>query len=227
MARGKVTEAVLNWILYTFLGKPFPKLQGQPQEGKWYTIKIPGAKCSDGSPWEGYFKKGKENRVIVCFYGGGVSVDAYTAARPHTAPGGFYNPRVTDGQIVMANCEKIMGITGSGKKNPFRDWSVITIPYDNGDFHAGTGELEYKALDGSRQIMYYHGYTNYRSLLETCIPWLEGTPEALLITGGSAGGFGTALLADDVISHFPKTKNITVLVDSSVLICDRWPEIAR
>lgn len=51
-------------------------------------------------------------------------------------------------------------------------------------------------------------------------------PDTLLVTGFSAGGFGASLLADDVIDYFPEAENITVAVDSSLLLYDRWQECA-
>lgn len=49
-----------------------------------------------------------------------------------------------------------------------------------------------------------------------------GEPDTLLVTGFSAGGFATSLLADDVIDHFPSATNTTVAVDSSLLLYDDW-----
>ena len=45
-----------------------------------------GAKSSDGSEWHGIFRKGTENKVVVYFFGGGVSIT------PETSEGGkkFY-----------------------------------------------------------------------------------------------------------------------------------------
>ena len=53
-----------------------------------------------------------------------------------------------------------------------------------------------------------------------------GEPDTLLVTGFSAGGFATSLLADDVIDRFPSAQNITVCVDSSLLLYDGWHETA-
>ena len=53
-----------------------------------------------------------------------------------------------------------------------------------------------------------------------------GEPDTLLVTGFSAGGFATSLLADDVISRFPSAQNITVCVDSSLLLYDGWHDSA-
>ena len=53
-----------------------------------------------------------------------------------------------------------------------------------------------------------------------------GEPDTLLVTGFSAGGFATSLLADDVIDRFPTAQNITVCVDSSLLLYDGWHDTA-
>lgn len=65
----------------TFL-KTFPKLKGKPEIGKWYEVEVDGAKSSDGSEWHGIFRKGTENKVVVYFFGGGVSIT------PETSEGG-------------------------------------------------------------------------------------------------------------------------------------------
>ena len=57
----------------TFL-KSFPELTGEPEIGKWYEVKVDGTQSSDGSEWHGIFKKGTENKVVVYFFGGGVSI---------------------------------------------------------------------------------------------------------------------------------------------------------
>lgn len=49
----------------------------------------------------------------------------------------------------------------------------------------------------------------------------------MVVTGYSAGGFGAALLANDVFTnYFPDADSKTVLVDASLLLNDKWPEIA-
>lgn len=79
--------------------------------------------------------------------------------------GGFYNPRLNTGLNVMTYAIKEWGIGNSAEDNLFKDWTFIGVPYCNGDFHAGTGEKEYTALDGSTKTIYYNGYTNYRRLM--------------------------------------------------------------
>ena len=181
--------------------KTFPELEGEPEIGKWYDVPVENAFSSDGSEWHGIFRKGTEKKVVVYFFGGGVSIT------PETSEGGkeFYATTMLAQDFVAQG-----GIGSNDDHNPFKDWSFIVIPYATGDFHAGTGIYE-----GKKKV-YYTGYNNYSAFIEKIKPYV-GEPDTLLVTGFSAGGFATALLADDVIDRFPSAGNVTVCVDSSLL----------
>ena len=218
-------DKIMNIVINKTMGKDLPQLEGEPEVGKWYVIEIDDAVSSDGSKWQGYFRKGSENKVVLYFYGGGFSVNNYTAARSMDVEGGFYNPRMNTGLNVMTYAIKEWGIGNSAQDNIFKDWTFIGVPYCNGDFHAGTNMVEYTALDGSTKTIHYEGYNNYRKLVTTILNYIDDSPEQLLITGSSAGGFGAAILADDAIELFNNPQDVTVLVDSSLLINENWHEI--
>lgn len=216
---------IVNFYVTNTMGKDLPTLTSEPEFGKWYSVDVDGSVSSDGSKWQGYFRKGKENKVVLYFYGGGFSVNDFTAARPLDVEGGFYNDQLNTGLNVMTYAIKEWGIGNSDENNAFRDWTFIGVPYTTGDFHAGTGSQEYVALDGSLQTIHYEGYHNYRKLIEKLSAYIDSSPEQLLITGSSAGGFGAAILADDVMQLFNNPQNTTVHVDSSLLITDDWHRI--
>lgn len=222
---GLVIVLNLNTILEKTMGKELPQLNGEPKIGKYYAIDIAEAKSSDGSRWQGYLRKGKENKVVVYFYGGGYSNNAYMAARPLDGNDtGYYNSKLNSGLNIMTSAIIKWGIGNSDKNNGFKDWSFIGIPYCNGDFHSGTGQQQYTALDGTTKTIYYNGYNNYRLFMSKALQYIGTTPEKVLITGSSAGGFGASILADDVIEYFPDTDDFTVLVDGSILVTD-WRKI--
>ena len=102
---------------------------------------------------------------------------------------------------------------------------MIVIPYASGDFHTGTGAYHY-VENGVNKTVYHNGYNNYSNCIETVKEYV-GKPDTLLVTGFSAGGFATALLADDVIDRFPTAENVTVCVDSALLIYDGWRDSAE
>lgn len=201
-------------IKNTFLIE-YPELEGSPIEGEWYQVTPDDAIASDGSEWHGIFRKGSENKVIVYFFGGGVSITG------ETSEGGtdFFATTMMGQDFVAQG-----GIGSTIDENPFKDWTFIVIPYASGDFHAGTGEYHYTE-NGKEKVVYHNGYNNYTSYMNIVKEYI-GEPDTLLITGFSAGGFATSLLADDVIEHFPETENITVCVDSSLILYDGWHESA-
>ena len=218
-------DNIMNAVINKTMGKDLPQLEGKPEVGEWYAIDIDNAVSSDGSKWQGYFRKGSENKVVLYFYGGGFSVNDYTAARSMDVKGGFYNPRLNTGLNVMTYAIKEWGIGNSAQDNMFKDWTFIGVPYCNGDFHSGTGEKEYTALDGSTKTIHYEGYNNYRKLVTKIFNYITDSPEQLLVTGSSAGGFGAAILADDAIELFNNPQNVTVHVDSSLLIKENWHDV--
>lgn len=206
----------------TFLME-FPELRGTPETGTWYEVAPEGAVSADGSPWRAFFRKGTANRVMVYFLGGGVSIDEYTAARGRSVvrEGGFYADNVKYQDFVAT-----WGIGSQDGRNPFKDWTVLAIPYGCGDFHCGTGDFPYTSLEGEPRVLHHHGYTNYAGALSMVMPFM-GQPEALLVCGYSAGGWGAALLAEDVIAHFPNLSNVTVCIDGSLGLYQDWRYVAE
>lgn len=218
-------QPIVNKMIDITMGGDFPQLEGTPEIGKWYAVDVDTAVSSDGSKWQGYFRKGSENKVVLYFYGGGFSVNDDTAARSMDVEGGFYNPRMNTGLNVMTYAIKEWGIGNAAQDNLFKDWTFIGVPYCNGDFHAGAGSKEYTALDGTVRTIYYEGYSNYRKLMEIVMDYIDDSPEQLLVTGSSAGGFGAAILADDAIELFHNPQDVVVHVDSSLLINENWHDV--
>ncbi len=218
-------QSMINMVINKTIGRDLPQLSGQPEVGKWYAVDVKDAVSSDGSKWQGYFRKGSKNKVLLYFYGGGFSVNDYTAARSMDVEGGFYNPRMNPGLNVMTYAIRKWGIGNEAQDNMFKDWTFIGVPYCNGDFHAGTGVKAYTALNGNKKKIYYQGYTNYRHLITKILTYIHASPDQLLITGSSAGGFGAAILADDAMELFNHPKDTTVLVDGSLLINQHWHDI--
>ncbi len=224
----KIPEGIpgeMKAMVEAVLAVRFPELSGEPESGKWYRISPEGCVTSTGTPWHATFRKGEENRLIIQFGGGGVSWSEYMAARPMKLVKGeeqqFYFPDTgwaADAQVHQGICLK-------GINNPFSDWSVLVLPYSSGDFHCGTGDFPYTALDGTGKVLHHHGYTNYRKAMEAVLR-IVPEPERILVCGESAGGFGTALLTDDVMGLYPKCRDVICCVDSALTRKEDWGKTA-
>ena len=220
--------AVFGMRYLTLLQAEIPRAETVP--GTWIEIAPEGIISANGEPVHTEMRIGTENKVIVLFYGGGVSVNEYTAARPYIGTWtfadeiGFYAPDLVG--TIPDYLES--GLSSDHPNNPFRDWTILVIPYTTADFHVGTADYEYTDMDGEPAVLHHHGYTNYRAIMDEAMTWLEDDPEQLLIAGWSAGGFGAAALAGELMEeYFPEAGHVTVCIDSSVLIWDVFPETAR
>lgn len=211
-------------MLMAFKPKDLPD---NPEKNTWYTYRPEGALCSDGELYYSTLKIGTENKVMVMICGGGVALDAYSAARPNQlvpeeGKPTFYLPNTA----VMGYFFGHSGLADMGKENnPFKDWSVVVIQYASGDFHTGTNDFEYEDEEMGKGICRHRGYLNYRAMVEK-MKELVPNPEQVMVTGYSAGGFGTALLTDDMIGLFNQCNDFTCLVDSAFFTYDRWHETA-
>ena len=116
------------------------EIPGAPEKNTWYVYHPDGAVCSDGTPYYSILRIGSENKLMVMLCGGGVALDAYSAARPNEITkeeGGdtFYSKNTA----VMGYFYGKGGIARNDREdNPFRNWSVVVIQYASGDFHCGT-----------------------------------------------------------------------------------------
>lgn len=199
----------------------FPEVQEKPEVGKWYRISPSGCVTSRGTPWHAEYKQGTKNNLIIQFGGGGVSWSEYMAARPSSLIQGeepqFYFPDTA----WVADAQVNQGICLEREDNPFKDWSVLVLPYSSGDFHCGTSDFSYTALDGTKKILHHHGYSNFHAVMRKVMQFVP-QPVKILVCGESAGGFGTALMTDEVTRLYPDCKDVTCCVDSSLILKKDW-----
>ena len=85
------------------------------------------------------------------------------------------------------------GVFKRDPRNPVGDWNMIFVPYCTGDIHAGVNtDVEVKDVPGKQQFV---GYTNFGLFLKSFGPAFASA-KTILLTGSSAGGFGTLLNFD-------------------------------
>ena len=212
---------VILLLVYIFVLN-YPKLKKDPKIGKWYRVSDGVMKDSEGGSYHALFKKGSENKVMIYFAGGGVSVNEETA-RDDT-----YNTKLVKPDLLANTTMNMGGLASDVEGGPFENWSMILFPYATGDFHSGTGEFRYTDKDGKEKMLYHNGYTNYTAAMKQIMEkaGIENA-DTVLVTGYSAGGWGASILADDIFTnYFPNAANKTLFVDSSMALFDNWHDTA-
>lgn len=171
-----------------------------------------------------YFKQGKSKNLLVFFNGGGACWDAATCvASLALGDRPTYNPSILD-----ANSPIDAGgiFDDKNKKNPFKHWSKVFIPYCSGDIHIGSSEKNYTDKigvfgdAGDTVRIKHHGFDNFMAVRE----WLKTKFKAkkhkikkLMVTGSSAGAYGATLNFPYLQSVFPKI-NATLFSDAGAAV---------
>ena len=99
------------------------------EKNTWYRYTPNGKICSNGEPYHGSLRVGTENKLMVAFGSGGVSLDEFTAARPIRL---FQNPEdvgfYSDDVFLIGDMVGREGILSDKEPNPFKNWSVLFVP---------------------------------------------------------------------------------------------------
>ncbi|MBA3873755.1 MAG: hypothetical protein H0X30_31870 [Anaerolineae bacterium] len=179
--------------------------------------------CSDGSDYRIYARRAKSDNLLIHFAGGGMAWDAKSASQPITfgGSGGFYFPNIWE--IIRAT---LGGIFAQDKpKNPFADWNEVYIPYCTADFHIGNTSINYTLDNGTKITIHHNGRQNVTEALD----WIYTTfkqPPKLVVSGESAGAFGSTFWVPDIASHYPQTATYN-LSDGAYLNTPLWANIVN
>jgi hypothetical protein len=175
-------------------------------------------------------KRGTTNNLLVNFIGGGASWNEETAARPYTPAvmlkrqEAFYMSDVINAQLRFADAGLFKA---SDKRNPFRDWHMLNIPYVSGDFHLENTDYPYQSLKGEAKTLHHHGQKNVSAALALLKELCPETPEILMVMGLSAGGFGCLAHAPQIQHLYPLCKRVVVYSEGAHIDSPIWPQIAK
>jgi hypothetical protein len=197
---------------------------------KWYRKPLDKCVSGNGNPFCITLKKGSVNKLLVNFLGGGLSWNEETANRPIKISAllrkkeAFYINNVTNTQLSFLH---VGLLNANDKRNPFRDWHVLNIPYSTADFHIGNNDYIYHTGNGDKKTLFHHGEKNVTMALEILQDLIPVTPETLLIMGMSAGAFGCVAHSPKIRNIYPDCKNIIVYSEGSHIHTSRWQEITK
>ncbi len=157
-----------------------------------------------------FVKRGSVNNLLIFFMGGGACWDITNCAYNHTY----------SGQLIESNLLLGLGTTGflsgqgvggivdtSNPDNPFRDWTIVWVPYCTADLGMGQRDNLYPEDYGTA---YPGGVTirhRGRVNVELVLQWLQNNittpPDKLFVTGSSAGSYSAVLSFPLIRDVFP------------------------
>lgn len=180
---------------------PDPQIPMAPSglEPGWNQIDPGGLTgCSRGDDFAYFVRPGSTNRVVIDFIGGGACWNELTCS----VADAIFTDTVDWLVEAVQSGEDFSGIyDASHPENPVGDWWHVIIPYCTGDIHWGNNSTLYGSGSNSFPIDHI-GAVNTQAVLD----WMFANfraPEQVLVTGCSAGSYGSALWAAHVMDHWP------------------------
>lgn len=152
---------------------------------EWTWVPVDGAVCANGTPTGIGVNLGTSNRVAIFLNGGGACWDATTCYTLGTAA------NITSGYGATAFTNDATHLLNGGffdrtdAANPFKDDSLVFVPYCTGDVHGGSNPDQVYDGHPTKHV----GLINMAKFLQRLVPTFPNATRVIL-SGSSAGGFG-------------------------------------
>ncbi len=185
------------------LGRPVPAPE---PNGRWQTYRYPpspdGPSCLYGdpeAPYQVFVREGPSDDVLFYLEGGGACWSDETCWQARTAK--------TDAE-PFAPLEVFRGVLAEDDpRNPFADWDVVYASYCDGSVFSGDNVVDYPS-----GRVYHRGIANLSAAIDVMRSRFPA-PGRIVVSGSSAGGFGTLPGYRVMRLAYPETQ-ILVLNDS-------------
>ena len=189
--------------------------------------------CLHGHDYAFLVRRGRLNRVVVEFQGGGAcwnSKSCFDADNMKYTDVSMLDLKVPYIGIAAVDCSMwnsyhskyLDGLIDKNiQNNPVSDWSYILITYCTKDLHLGNASRAYKSLATNASVVFGHQGLNNANVALDWVKKQFPSPAKLLITGCSAGaiaaGVHGASLSKYYAQHSPRT-DIKVLGDGFMML---------
>ena len=153
--------------------------------------------CLDGGQYQVEVHHGTNNKVMLMLEGGGACW-SYDTCWGHPL-----------GVKVTSDPYPAVGVLDfSNPDNPFADWNVVYAPYCDGSVFAGDNIVDYQNGATSHHT-FHHGQQNISAAI-TLMQSLFPNPDQIVVSGYSAGGYGTFTGYGVTRVAFPDTPILTL-----------------
>jgi hypothetical protein len=169
-----------------------------------------------------FVKRGSVNNLLIFFMGGGACWDITNCAYNHT-----YSEQLIESNLLLG-----LGTTGflegqgvggimdtKNPDNPFKDWTMVWIPYCTADLGMGQKDNTYPDHYGSSYTdvtIRHRGLVNVKMVLQWLQTNIKTSPDKLFVTGVSAGSYAALLNYPRIREIFPSPTKGYMLGDAGV-----------
>jgi hypothetical protein len=182
-----------------------------------WTMISPGGEtiCAHGDRYVFWYHPGEKDRLLIYFQGGGLCWNAETC----TSGSNYYLDHVSEqtGPLHQAGIFDL-----NNQENPFKNYSMLYVPYCTGDVHWGNHTQVYKNPDKTELVIQHKGFINASTAISFASDRLPSL-KSIFVTGCSAGSVGSFLQTPYIIQHYPNA-SVVYLGDSLVFDYPQPPD---
>lgn len=182
----------------------------------WTWVPFDDAFCADGTATGiGVNLTDKSSRVLMFLQGGGACWDALTCYSLQTSvhiTGGYKEADFTSEQAMYL---KSGFFDRADPTNPFKDYSMVYVPYCTGDIHGGNNIADYNG-----KKTYHVGFKNMQAYLSRLVPTFASA-DRVYLSGVSAGGYGAAINWWQTQEAFGKVR-VDMIDDSGTMLAPMY-----
>lgn len=167
----------------------------------WEAVDTPDScMCSDGSPFKFFVHPGATDKVLFYLSGGGACFN-----KDLCGPQGTTYKRTLSGDDPPALNGDLGIFDLSKENNPFRDYTIVFVPYCTGDVHLGNRTNDY----GDGVVIRHNGYLNGNVALSYVAARFPDASK-FVVAGSSAGSIPTPLYAGLAQDMLPDAEVIAI-----------------
>jgi hypothetical protein len=156
-----------------------------------------GPVCFRGAPYNASILDQGSDNLMIYMQGGGACLSLICQATTEATPRGVPKLGVLD---------------TTDDDNPVGSWNILYVPYCDGSVFGG--DLDYVNPDDDTDVRKHHGVKNFSAALDLAIEHFPH-PKKVLLTGSSAGGWGT-IYHRALVRHVYPDAQISVFDDAGI-----------
>lgn len=191
----------LTWSAQASQLAPIVSNSPAQEAAQWTRIDTGGeTACADGSPFSFWVHEGTSDRLTFYFNGGGAcwnGIMCGLGGNPETQGISVYTNQVVD----VFTVEQAGGMFDlENPENPFKDDTIVGVPYCTGDVFSGTQVVTYETPTGPLEI-HHTGLTNALAVLD----WVSENypdPSSVVATGCSGGSAGLFSVGPHIMEQY-------------------------
>lgn len=197
----------------------------QGEVGKWTWSDVPEAKCANGASTGVGLNVGTGDQVLIFLDGGGACWDEVSCFGVDLAANIVNGYTKANFDADASGDTLKQGVFDrTAPNNPFKDASIVYVPYCTGDVHAGDAVQTYDDKD-----VHFVGRKNLSAYVARIVATFKQASRVTL-AGSSAGGFGALLNYWRVQDAFGKIRVDLIddsgppIEQSSIKLFPAWKE---